>query len=151
MSTMRPGADTARAWMKLFQVQGQLKDQIEADLKEARLPPATWYDLLVQLRDAGPGGMGQQALADALFLPKHTVSRLMDRFETQGLVYRKTSEEDGRVTLVVLKPEGQAVMKQMWTVYGKRIEKILGKALDQREQRRLLQVLERIERTLHKQ
>ena len=56
---------------------------------------------------------------------------------------------DGRMTLVILKPEGQAVLKDMWAVYGKRIEAVLGEALDLREQRRLLQVLERIERTLH--
>jgi DNA-binding MarR family transcriptional regulator len=149
MSTMRPGQDTARAWMKLFQVQGMLAEQVDSDLKDARLPPATWYDALVQLRDAGPDGISQQALADAMVLPKHTISRLMDRFENRGLVYRQSSDEDRRVTLVVLKPEGQAVLKDMWAVYGSRIEKILGKALDQREQRRLLQVLERIERTLH--
>ena len=149
MSTMLPGNDTARAWMKLFRVQGMLSEQVEADLKEARLPPATWYDVLVQLRDAGQGGISQQALADALVLPKHTVSRLMDRFETRGLVYRKSHPTDGRMTLVILKPEGQMVLKDMWAVYGKRIEAILGEALDLREQRRLLQVLERIERTLH--
>jgi DNA-binding MarR family transcriptional regulator len=137
--------------MKLFQVQGMLKEQVDSDLKDARLPPATWYDALVHLRDAGRHGISQQALADALVLPKHTISRLMDRFEDRGLVYRKPSMEDRRVTMVILKPEGQAILKDMWSVYGKRIEGILGKALDQREQRRLLQVLERIEKTLHQQ
>lgn len=148
MSTLIPGEDTARAWMKLFQVQGQLKDQIEADLKEARLPPVTWYDVLVVLKDAGEAGLHQQALADTLCLPKHTVSRLMDRFEERGYVYRTTCTIDARLHKVVLKPEGHEVLDRMWAIYGDRIEKVLGKALDAREQRRLLQVLEQIERSI---
>jgi DNA-binding MarR family transcriptional regulator len=148
MSTLRPGSGTARAWMKLL-MKSELGEQVAADLEEARLPPATWYDVLVQLRDAGPEGISQQDLTETLILPKATVVKLMDRFEDRGYVYRQPSADDARVTIVVLKPEGQDVLKRMWSVYGQRIEKIMGKAMGQREQRRLLQVVERIERTLH--
>jgi DNA-binding MarR family transcriptional regulator len=63
----------------------------------------TQLRLLGILRDRTPT---MAAIADFLELDRSSVSGLIDRAERRGLVARRTSEKDARVTLVEATPAG---------------------------------------------
>jgi DNA-binding MarR family transcriptional regulator len=53
-------------------------------------------------------GLGE--LAEALHCDRSNVSRLLDRVTRRGLAYRATDGRDGRVCVLELSPDGQAIV-----------------------------------------
>jgi DNA-binding MarR family transcriptional regulator len=51
-------------------------------------------------------------IADVLRCDRSNVSRLLDRLGPRGLAYRASADRDGRVAVVRLTDEGQAVVKR---------------------------------------
>jgi DNA-binding MarR family transcriptional regulator len=51
-------------------------------------------------------------IADVLRCDRSNVSRLLDRLGPRGLAYRGSADRDGRVAVVKLTDEGQAVVKR---------------------------------------
>jgi hypothetical protein len=51
---------------------------VEEDLKTAALPPLSWYDLLLELLRAEPGGLRTYRLQSAMLIPQYNMSRLID-------------------------------------------------------------------------
>ena len=68
---------------------------LEQELEEQRGLPLHWYDVLVQLHEAG-GRLRMQELADRVLLHTSSISRLVDRMEAAGLVTRAACPSDGR-------------------------------------------------------
>jgi len=60
-----------------------------------------------------PSAVGD--LAEALRCDRSNVSRLVDRASGRGLVKRAEGQEDGRVTLVELTPEGERLARRFLT------------------------------------
>lgn len=54
------------------------------------------------------GGMSQSDLAEVLHVSRPTVTAMLQRMESAGLVERRTDEADSRVTRVSLTQEGRA-------------------------------------------
>ena len=57
------------------------------------------------------------ALADALAIERYNLTRLVDKLETDRLVTRTRSREDGRAAFVAITEDGKVLRKQMWAVY----------------------------------
>jgi DNA-binding MarR family transcriptional regulator len=57
-------------------------------------------------------GMSQQALCDATFRDKPSITRLVDNLEKLQLVKRVPSKEDRRINLICLTPEASALQAQ---------------------------------------
>ncbi|HNP53377.1 MAG TPA: MarR family transcriptional regulator [Ferruginibacter sp.] len=57
-------------------------------------------------------GMSQQALCDATFRDKTSITRLVDNLEKLKLVKRVPSKEDRRINLICLTPEATALQEQ---------------------------------------
>ena len=53
-------------------------------------------------------GLGE--IADALHCDRSNVSRLLDRVTRRGLAYRAPDSRDGRVSVLELSPDGQALV-----------------------------------------
>jgi DNA-binding MarR family transcriptional regulator len=83
----------------------------------------TQLRLLGILRDRTPT---MAAIADFLELDRSSVSGLIDRAERRGLVARRTSEKDARVTLVEATPEGFAIGNHISTSVNGALETLLG-------------------------
>ena len=75
---------------------------------EAGLTPER-YDLLLMIKAAADSGQPSTVtqLCDSLQLRQTAVSELVKRAEEAGLVVRRPSQEDGRVSLLGLTPEGE--------------------------------------------
>lgn len=66
------------------------------------------YDLLLQIRSAGGGGVRVTELGERLQLRQTAVTELVKRAEEVGLVERRRFPADGRVSLLRLTAEGES-------------------------------------------
>jgi DNA-binding MarR family transcriptional regulator len=96
-------------WADLVTAVRSVRDELRDRLGQRDLP-LPWFDALSALRAAG-GRLRLQALADAVHLPKSTVSRQVDGMEEAGLVERELHEGDARAVVVALTTEGRAVWR----------------------------------------
>jgi DNA-binding MarR family transcriptional regulator len=83
----------------------------------------TQLRLLGILRDRIPT---MAAIADFLELDRSSVSGLIDRAERRGLVARRPSEKDARVTLVEATPDGYAIGARIGRAVSEAVEGRLG-------------------------
>ena len=97
----------------------------------------TQLRLLGILRDRTPS---MAAIADHLGLDRSSVSGLIDRAERRGLVTRRTSADDARVTNIHLTPTGVDVAEQLAATVGGRVEALLAR-LSPAERRQLIEYL----------
>jgi DNA-binding MarR family transcriptional regulator len=68
------------------------------------------YNVLRILRGAGRGGLCRNEVRDRLISRMPDVSRLLDRMESAGLVYRVRSTEDRRLVNTTLTPKGRMLV-----------------------------------------
>ena len=95
---------------------------LEHELEVQRGLSLHWYDALLQLHEAG-GRLRMQELADRVLLHKSSISRLVDRMETAGLVERVACPSDGRSRYAVITPEGRQVLRRAAPVHLRGIER----------------------------
>ncbi|WP_189069722.1 MarR family winged helix-turn-helix transcriptional regulator [Deinococcus radiotolerans] len=89
----------------------RLKDEVELLLKPEGLS-VTQYNVLRILRGAGAQALTCGEVASQLLNKDPDVTRLLDRMQKQGLVERLRSEQDRRVLLTRLTPQGRATVDQ---------------------------------------
>jgi DNA-binding MarR family transcriptional regulator len=132
--------ETLGAWRALLTVHGRVVSAVEEELQDAELPPLTWYDVLWPLRRATGRRLRIGALAEQVTLSRTGLSRLVDRLEDAGLLRREPAPEDRRGSYVVLTPAGAALLRRMWPVYKRVLEREFASSLDDpRALRRLLE------------
>lgn len=78
-------------------------------------------------------------LATALGISKNALSQLVDRTEARGLVSRVTSEQDRRVIMLGVTPEGKVLAEAVFAETVKRLPDIAA-GLDADDQRELERV-----------
>ncbi len=141
MSRIDPTESTVNAWARLIQAQTKVLDAVEEDLKAAGFPPLAWYDVLLELRRADGAGMRPMELQAQLLLAQHNVSRLIDRMDAKNLVRKKRASNDGRGQLVEMTEAGRDLLRRMWPVYRRAIQRHMGSKLDTSETERLAELL----------
>ncbi len=117
------------AWVLLLRSQQVLMSQVEAMLKEAGLPPLSWYDVLLELAREPDSGLRQFEIGERVLLNKHNLSRLIDRLEKRGLVKRQACDTDGRGSIVHITKQGIQMKSEMWPVYESAIQKLIAELL----------------------
>lgn len=110
------------AWARLVRATTAVLQTVEAALKDAGLPPLAWYDLLLELRRAGPEGLRPVSLQVEMLMPQYNMSRLLGRVEAAGLVERHACDDDGRGQLVRITSPGREMLRAMWSVYRGALE-----------------------------
>jgi len=134
------------AWARLIRVGQLLVEGVEADLKAAGLPPLSWYDVLLELRRAGPEGLRPFQLQQRMLLTQYNLSRLLDRMQRAGLVERRACAEDGRGTVTAATAEGLALRERMWPVYRAAIRTRFADKLTERQADDLARLMARLSR-----
>jgi DNA-binding MarR family transcriptional regulator len=115
----------------LVQVSFAVLDILTRSAAELELS-VTQVRLIGILRDRSPG---MAALADYLGLDRSSVSGLIDRAERRGLVARRPSSDDARVTLVDLTPAGRDVGARLGDTVSARMGLLLeGVSVTEQEQ-----------------
>jgi DNA-binding MarR family transcriptional regulator len=132
------------AWAQLVRAEQTVLGRIEAALKAAGHPPLSWYDVLLELSRVEDGRLRPLELERRTLLAQYNASRLIDRMEKAGLVERLPHPEDGRGQLVAITPEGRALQKRMWKVYGPAIAAHVGDKLSRAEALELARLLKKL-------
>jgi len=99
-----------RTWRLFLEARTRIVRRMDDDLQANHQLSIEWYDVLVQLFEAG-GRRTMGNLASALLISPSNCSRLVDRMAADGLVRREADTADGRVKHAVLTDEGFAVLK----------------------------------------
>ena len=68
-------------------------------------------------------GLGE--IAEALHCDRSNVSRLLDRITHRGLAYRASDSRDGRVSVLRLSPDGQALVTSFETDLAARLGRLM--------------------------
>ena len=107
----RPSRDELAAWRAFLEAHHAVMSVLGEELEEIGVPIG-FYDVLVQLTEAGPGGLRMAELARRVLLSKSGLTRLVDRMAGQGLVRRRPSPEDGRGYYVVATNLGRNALRR---------------------------------------
>ena len=132
------------AWARLLRAQSVLLERVETELKEAGLPPLTWYDVLIEVHRMPRHEIRQYEIGEKTLLSKYNISRLVDRLEAEGYVRRGACPEDRRGSLVVLTNAGENLLRRMWPVYGAAITRHFASRLTNDEIRQLTALMDKI-------
>lgn len=85
--------------------QSRVLGELDRELNQATGLSLAWYDVLVQLHEAGEP-LRMSDLSRHLVISPSATTRLVDRMERKGLVEREPCADDRRVTFVKLTDTG---------------------------------------------
>ena len=139
-----PPEEAVTAWVRLVRAEQTVLGCIEAELKSGGLPPLSWYDVLLELERSQDGRLRPMELERRTLLAQYNASRLIDRMEAAGLVTREAHPEDKRGQLIAITPEGRALRKKIWRIYGPAIAHHVGCKLQRDEATTLAALLEKL-------
>ncbi|MCF6327411.1 MAG: MarR family winged helix-turn-helix transcriptional regulator [Devosiaceae bacterium] len=137
----RPDKTTVEIWIGLNRAHRAILSSVEKSLKNASMPPLSWYDVLLELDNAGSDGTRAYLLQDKLLLPQYALSRLIERIENAGFLQRQSCTDDGRGQILLITRSGKLIRKKIWSIYGKALQQAVGSKLSHDEKENLLELL----------
>ncbi len=136
--------DHLTAWRLFITAHATLIDVIDRELTSADHIPLHWYDVLIELAEAPNHRLRMHELARSVVLSRSAVTRLVDRLEVAGLLFRQPDPTDRRGAFAVLTPAGLAALRQAWPVYAQAIQRHFARLLTDGEAQTLSTVFQRI-------
>lgn len=106
------------------------------------------YDVLFNLSRCPSGWLRLNELNDHVLLTQPSISRMVDRLESRGLVQRKTVEEDKRGVLIGLTEAGAELQKKVGRAHVQHIMEIMETALSDDEMQTLLALTDKLRRSV---
>jgi DNA-binding MarR family transcriptional regulator len=100
------------ALLSVLRTADVLLQRITAVLKPYNLSHSQ-YNALRILRGAGPNGLACQEVAERMISRDPDITRLLDRLEGRGLVTRTRDQQDRRVVMARITPEGQRLLEAL--------------------------------------
>jgi DNA-binding MarR family transcriptional regulator len=102
----------ARVFVALLQAADSLGQGAEELLKSAGLTGAQ-YNVLRILRGAGPGGLPCSGIGDRMISHDPDMTRLLDRMEKRGVIFRERQTDDRRVIKTRVTSQGLDLLKTL--------------------------------------
>lgn len=115
--------ETLATWRAFLNAHARVTRAIGHDLAAAGLPDLSWYDLLWALYRQPGRSLRVNELAREVVLSPTAMSRFVDRVEKAGCVRREPDPGDRRALQVALTDKGVALLREMWPIYARGIEK----------------------------
>src|SRR5689334_22881282 len=84
------------AWRGFLRAHARIVRELDAELQARAGLPLRAYEVLLQLEDAPAQRLRMSELAERLLLSAGGATRLVDRLQQDGLVYRSTDGGDRR-------------------------------------------------------
>jgi DNA-binding MarR family transcriptional regulator len=131
------------AWRAFLRAQAQLISTLDRELEAEQGLPITFFDVLVQLSQAG-GRLRMSELADAVLLSRSGVTRLVDRMVRDGLVRREACPTDRRSMYAALTTKGKRALAQARPVHLRGVAAHFGHHLSDEEAKTLAAALRRM-------
>jgi DNA-binding MarR family transcriptional regulator len=138
-----PTHEQLAAWRRFLECAFALIDILDAELRDERGMTLRWYDVLVQLEEAG-GACRMTELAQRILASKSGLTRVIDRMEEEGLVRRDRPPDDRRVILVLITPVGLEALQAAHAVHRRGIDEHFVQHLDQRDLAALERTFEKV-------
>jgi DNA-binding MarR family transcriptional regulator len=110
-------------WRAFLNAHAHVTRAIGRDLAAAGLPDLGWYDLLWTLYRAPERRLRVNELAREVVLSPTAMSRFVDRVEAAGYVRREPDPHDRRALRVAITDSGIELLRRMWPVYERGIER----------------------------
>ena len=110
-------------WRAFLTAHALITRAISRELAAADLPDLRWYDLLWSLYRAPDRSLRVTDLAREGVLTQTATSRFVDRVEAAGCVRREVDPADRRASRIVLTNQGEDLLRRMWPVYARGIER----------------------------
>lgn len=126
---MSDKSSSVTAWEALFRAQVSVLRQLNAEFP-TELLSFNEYDVLFNLSRCPDRRSRIRDLNKQLLLTQPSVSRLVDRLVSQGLVSKESDPGDGRGTVVALTDAGYELFRKVAVVHAESIDRIMGGALD---------------------
>ena len=126
-------------WRAFLNAHARVTRAIGRELAEAGLPDLAWYDVLWALHRRPGRSLRVKELANAVVLSPTAMSRFVDRVEAAGCVRREPDPEDRRALQVTLTDDGVELLRRMWPVYKRGIERHFAAHLDGTSLREMLE------------
>ncbi|KJL47397.1 Multiple antibiotic resistance protein MarR [Microbacterium hydrocarbonoxydans] len=130
------------AWESLFRAQHELFDEMVKDFDDAHLSQAEYDVLLTATRSPGMTARLRDVTSNML-ISQPSVSRLIDRMVSRGLISKCPDPEDGRGALVKATDAGARAFRALATVHGRSIAERMSR-LDNEELRLLRDLAEKL-------
>lgn len=131
-----------RVWLRLLTCASLIEREVRQRLREAFGITLPRFDLLAQL-DRAPDGLTMGALSRRLMVTNGNVTGLIDRLVEEGLVERRTAEQDRRVQQVRLTAAGKRAFDAMTPDHERWITGMMGR-LSRAEMAELYTLLARL-------
>ena len=133
--TTQPTDASMAAWRSFLEAHAAVTRRLDEELQAAAGLPLSWYDVLVQLQEAG-GRRRMSDLADAVLLTRSNCTRLVDRMEREGLVARHADADDARSRWAVLTAAGSKRLADAAPVHLDGIERMFARFLTDADTKR---------------
>ncbi len=104
--------DELRLWLRLLATTTLIEREVRSRLRERFQVTLPRFDLMAQL-DRAEQGMTLGELSRRMMVTNGNVTGLADRLVTEGLLSRRTAENDRRTHLVQLTDEGRRQFRKM--------------------------------------
>ncbi|MGK0714632.1 MarR family winged helix-turn-helix transcriptional regulator [Leucobacter sp. W1153] len=138
-----PAALAVEAWEALFRAQSILfRKFTETPIWHGRTTRE--YDILYQLGRDGERGMRQRDLTERLFIPQPSLSRMIERLVTEGLIDRSPDPRDGRGAILMLSETGRALQRRIGAGHASDIAQTMRDRLSEDELRTLKHLAEKL-------
>ena len=108
------------AWESLFRAQHEVLGQISGDFDDTGLGRGE-YDVLLTVTRAPGMTVRLRDVTAHMLVSQPSVSRLVDRMVTRGLLSKCGDPEDGRGALVTATDAGAAAFRKVAAVHGRTI------------------------------
>ena len=115
--------DALDAWRAFLTAHAHVTRAIGRELAAEGLPDLSWYDVLWALYCSPGRRLRVKDLADEVVLSPTAMSRFVDRVADAGYVRREPHPEDRRALQIAITPEGEQLLRRMWPVYARGIER----------------------------
>jgi len=100
------------ALLNVLRTADVLMQRLTAVLKPFKLSHSQ-YNVLRILRGAGPDGLACREISERMISRDPDITRLLDRLEARGLVARTRDQQDRRVVMACITPEGLRLLEAL--------------------------------------
>ncbi len=133
-----------QTWATLFKTYRSLLDGAEKKLKQAGLPPLSWYDVLWEVYREPGRRLRQYEIGERILLSKYNLSRLLDRLEGQNLIVKEPCARDKRGYYISITAAGIEMLDNIWQVYREIIHDNFARLYSPQETEQLHELLQRV-------
>jgi DNA-binding MarR family transcriptional regulator len=131
------------AWEALFRAQVAVVRELGREFPADDIS-FNEYDVLFNLSRQQGHALRIRDLSKHLLLTQPSVSRMVDRLVTKGLVRKESAPGDGRGTFVRLTDDGYSLYRRVAVMHAKSIERLLGAALETDDLKTLRALTEKV-------